>query len=52
MTTTHAYLFGTRVGRARARHGSALPVHLACWPPSFWIGVLTGEREITMGRAR
>jgi hypothetical protein len=50
MTTHHAYEFGRRCGRARARHGSPLPVLLLGWPPAFWIGVVTGRREIEMGR--
>jgi hypothetical protein len=50
MSQRHAYEFGLRVGRARARHGSPLPVLLLGWPPAFWIGCQVGRREIEMGR--
>jgi hypothetical protein len=48
MTAPRAYAFGRRVGRARARHGSALPVLLR--GDTFAVGVLCGWREITTGR--
>jgi hypothetical protein len=49
MTVRQQYRLGLRVGRARARHGSPLPVLMS---GAFMVGVHVGWREIEMGRVR